>query len=110
MNPSQTLNTEDPSSKDLGKITSIELQNGPLSSRSCTDLLCLLLFIAFLLTSTAIQLFAWSTGSPQKLLQPYDVDHNGCGLSGTNTQDFPYVYFAAPLSQSAALYTTVCVK
>jgi hypothetical protein len=37
------------------------------------------------LTSTVIQIFAWSTGSPQKLIQPYDVDHNACGLTGSVT-------------------------
>ena len=54
-------------------------------------------------------IFAWSTGNVKSLIQPYDPDHNACGLDAT-VVNFPYIYFAAPLSGTAALYTTVCVS
>ena len=36
------------SAPNNGEISSIELKDGPLSNRRCTDILCCLLFTAFL--------------------------------------------------------------
>jgi hypothetical protein len=46
-------------------------------------------------------------GEPKKLMQPYDPDHNGCGLG--DTLQYPFIYFVNPLG-SHPTTDTVCVK
>ena len=40
----------------------IELENGPLDNRSCTDVLCCLLFVAFLAAMLGCGIYGYFTG------------------------------------------------
>jgi len=62
-----------------------------------------------LFTSTIIIIYACVSGDPKMLMLPYEANHNACGLSA-DVIDYPYIYFAAPLSTTRKLYATVCVK
>jgi len=41
------------------------------------------LFLLFTIASLAVIAFGLMHGEPKKLMQPYDPDHNGCGLGET---------------------------
>jgi hypothetical protein len=61
------------------------LENGPLTQRGCTDILCCLIFILFTGLTIYITATAFSKGDPWKLAQPYDIDGNPCGALKTST-------------------------
>lgn len=51
-----------------------ELSSGVIRDRSCTDILCLLIFIVFWAGMIAIAIIASKKGSPDRLASPYDSD------------------------------------
>ncbi|XP_058129739.1 choline transporter-like 2 isoform X2 [Anopheles ziemanni] len=65
---------------------------GPLSKRSCTDLPCLLLFIAFLGAWGFVAHYAVQHGDLNRLLVPIDSDGRKCGID-SEVQDAPYLVF-----------------
>jgi len=56
---------------------------GPLKDRSCTDCICCIVFIIFLVGMGAVSIWAFMNGDPTKLIYPTDSDGNLCG-SGEN--------------------------
>lgn len=44
--------------------------NGPIKDRSCTDVICLLLFIVFLLGWGVVSVYAFVNGNPKQLIYP----------------------------------------
>uniref|UniRef100_A0A8B9RP29 Choline transporter-like protein n=1 Tax=Astyanax mexicanus TaxID=7994 RepID=A0A8B9RP29_ASTMX len=52
---------------------------GPIANRSCTDILCCLLFILALLGYFAVGILAWSQGDPRKVIYPTDSRGQFCG-------------------------------
>ncbi|XP_063885368.1 choline transporter-like 2 isoform X3 [Scylla paramamosain] len=52
---------------------------GPLKNRSCTDIICLLLFLAFLVGWGIVTGFAVYGGDPERLLYPTDSEGRVCG-------------------------------
>nr|XP_002126506.1 choline transporter-like protein 5 [Ciona intestinalis]XP_018668803.1 choline transporter-like protein 5 [Ciona intestinalis] len=54
---------------------------GPIKKRSCTDILCCLLFFVFIIGYIVIGLFAWLNGDPVILLFPTDNQGRICGLN-----------------------------
>lgn len=54
--------------------------NGPIQKRSCTDILCCLIFFAFVLCFIVVGLFAWLNGDPVILLYPTDNQGRICGV------------------------------
>lgn len=52
---------------------------GPIKNRSCTDILCLLLFLAFLAGWIVVAGFAAGNGDPSRLLYPTDSFGRVCG-------------------------------
>jgi len=69
-----------------------EMANGPVSDRSCTDILCCLIFIAFLVGMVGTGGYGYMYGDPNLLITMWDADGNGCGLNGTFV-DYPYLYY-----------------
>ncbi|KDR18085.1 CTL-like protein 2, partial [Zootermopsis nevadensis] len=53
---------------------------GPLHKRSCTDVICLLLFIFFIAAWIAVGTYAFMHGDPARLLTPTDSEGRRCGL------------------------------
>jgi choline transporter-like protein 2/4/5 len=68
------------------------LDNGPMQDRGCTDIICCILFVAFLIAFIVIFIYGVSQGQPARLLTPFDENSNGCGYS-PGFEDFPAIYF-----------------
>lgn len=94
--------------------------------RSCTDIICCCLFLAFLLGLAGTSAYGFLNGDPILLLTTWDYDGkfipflfynlnsklgNGCGLNAT-TKDFPYLYFPGVEIEDTyeALKYSTCVK
>ncbi|KAJ4932233.1 hypothetical protein JOQ06_010658 [Pogonophryne albipinna] len=56
---------------------------GPIQNRSCTDIVCCILFIIALLGYFAVGILAWSQGDPRKVIYPTDSRGQFCGQVGT---------------------------
>lgn len=52
---------------------------GPINKRSCTDVICLLLFLVFLGAWIAVAVYAFANGNPQRLIYPSNSDGEICG-------------------------------
>ena len=105
------------------KENSKKLENGPISDRSCTDIICCLLFVVFLVGFGGATGYGLKFGNPYKLTAGWDSDGNGCGVSNA-TIDYPYLYWPnAPTTEiidqlkkadivaiSEILKNGVCVK
>jgi len=64
-------------------------------SRSCTDPICCLVFVAFVAGMTATAAYGFARGDPKLLITGWDADARGCGYSN-QTLDYPYLYWPAP--------------
>ena len=92
-----------------------------MSDRSCTDILCCLIFIAFIAGMVFVAGTGFINGDPLLLLTTWDYDGNGCGYSA-KTKDYPYLYFpsidynavskldASVTSLNQVLKYSTCVK
>ena len=47
-----------------GSYANINLKNGPIKERSCTDILCAIIFCAFFVTSIAVYAYGFKKGDP----------------------------------------------
>ncbi|XP_049334829.1 choline transporter-like protein 5-A isoform X2 [Astyanax mexicanus] len=56
---------------------------GPVHNRSCTDVLCCVLFIIVILGYVALGTVAWIHGDPRKVIHPTDSSGQFCGQKGT---------------------------
>ncbi|XP_021707993.1 CTL-like protein 2 isoform X3 [Aedes aegypti] len=65
---------------------------GPLSKRSCTDIPCLFLFVAFLAGWGAVAYYALRHGDLDRLLVPTDSNGLKCGVD-SEVQKEPYLVF-----------------
>jgi choline transporter-like protein 2/4/5 len=68
--------------------------------RSCTDIICCLVFVAFLVGMVGCAGYGSLYGDPNKLLVSWDADQNGCGWS-PDTKDYKYLYFPTVNFQAA---------
>eukprot|EP00069_Balaena_mysticetus_P021489 bmy_03129T0 len=64
---------------------------GPIKNRSCTDIICCVLFFLFILGYIAVGLVAWVYGDPQQVLYPRNSTGAYCGI-GEN-KDKPYLLY-----------------
>ncbi|XP_023337602.1 choline transporter-like protein 4 [Eurytemora carolleeae] len=65
--------------------------HNPTKSRSCTDVLCLLLFLAFLGGWGAISYIAFSQGNPLQIVYPSNSSGQICGRDGNDGK--PNLFF-----------------
>jgi hypothetical protein len=82
-------------------------ETGPMENRTCTDILFFAIFIAFICLNIWIAAFGFSKGDPWALAQPYDVDNNTCGKTGSSLSSYKYAYFFNPISDLTA---TICLQ
>ena len=70
------------------------LNNGPTddSNRSCQDIACCLLFIAFICGCVVVTAIGYKDGDPMKLTYIFDDDGVACGKKGGKAESFPYLY------------------
>ena len=95
--------------------------------RSCTDMICCVVFLLFIACMGGVSVYAFQEGDPWKILTPFDSDGNRCGFPdqsatpGLGVRDFTeYKYkFYTDLTKANPLtavygennvYTAVCVK
>jgi hypothetical protein len=81
-----------------------ELNNGPVKDRGCTDVICCLLFVVFIVSMVGLSGWAMTKGNPMKLLTTFDQDSNACGIDDPKYsagKDYPFLYFPA-LQEAAA--------
>ncbi|XP_055380339.1 choline transporter-like 2 isoform X2 [Condylostylus longicornis] len=65
---------------------------GPLHNRSCTDVLCLFIFVIFLGCWGYVAYYAFTFGDLHKLLTPTDQFNRRCGQD-SGVIDKPYLFF-----------------
>jgi len=53
--------------------------NGPIKNRSCTDVICCIIFVVYIAFMIVIGILAYLWGDPYKLLYPSDTHGNTCG-------------------------------
>lgn len=81
-------------------------EGGPIRNRGCTDVICLLLFLAFLVGWVVVGIYAFENGKPLRLFYPSNTNGEICGSSGEDLEDRPYLLFfdlTKCLSPSVAL-------
>lgn len=84
------------SEKRLGKAYKYDPQfKGPRDNRGCTDILCLGLFLVFLVCWGVLGFYAYKYGDPNRILQPTDVRGNKCGVD-QSVASKPYLLFFDP--------------
>ena len=82
-------------------------------NRSCTDVLCCLAFLAFLVVMLGISGWALGAGDPYNIITPYDSVGHKCGAKGTDYEEYPNKHFTSLLmaqSGSAQQFHAVCVS
>jgi hypothetical protein len=98
--------------KDSAKMDE-SLNNGPIENRSCRDILCCLLFTAFLLGMAFVGIYGLVLGDPSIVLYPYDEDGRQCGTGNNTEYKYIYLYTAAQDLRTLDLTFTdnaFCVK
>ncbi|GFS69730.1 choline transporter-like protein 4 [Nephila pilipes] len=92
MTSSETPVSPGLSSRKYGEELTYDPQfSGPVKSRSCTDIICLFLFVSFLAGWCVVAFFAYREGDPRILVYPTDSEGNVCGYG--EFQDKPYLFF-----------------
>ncbi|CAK6974265.1 choline transporter-like protein 5-A [Scomber scombrus] len=66
---------------------------GPVRRRSCTDVLCCLIFIIVIFAYVALGIVAWLHGDPRKVLHPTDSYGQFCGQKGTSNAKKPILFY-----------------
>ncbi|KAH9507587.1 hypothetical protein Btru_051523 [Bulinus truncatus] len=64
---------------------------GPLENRSCSDVICCVIFLIFVVGMIACSLVGYVRGDPVKLIYPTDTYGNICG--GNYMKDKKYLFF-----------------
>jgi hypothetical protein len=83
----------DPDYKGEDYFIDPELRQGPLTNRRCTDLLCLIIFIAAIVAGGYVGYFSAKHGNPELLVAPLDADGDFCGKS-VGYEKFPVLYYS----------------
>ncbi|XP_036371594.1 choline transporter-like protein 4 [Megalops cyprinoides] len=95
--------------------------NGPIHNRSCTDIICCILFMAAIAGYLVVGIMAWLYGDPRHVLYPRNSTGMFCGI-GENKDKPNVLYFdllkcatgtnimAAALNGLQCPTTQVCVK
>ncbi|XP_026466884.1 CTL-like protein 2 [Ctenocephalides felis] len=66
--------------------------HGPVKSRSCTDICCLIVFLAFVVAWIGIGIYAVQNGDIDKILNPADSLQRKCGVH-PDVKDKPYLLY-----------------
>jgi len=88
------------------------MKTGMVAERSCTDIPCLIVWVLFLFSLSAITAFGYLNGNMDKLLAPVDGDSNLCGI-GETYGPYKYLYLThldASGFHSEVFKSGVCVK
>lgn len=84
------------------------IEKGPLGNRKCTDMLCVLIFLACTGGMGYIGYYAVSNGDPDIIIAPYDSTGAFCGKT-EGYENYPYLWFQN-LDTPVWMAYTVCVS
>ncbi|XP_052789549.1 choline transporter-like protein 2 [Mya arenaria] len=70
----------------FGKPKEFNKNQGPIKNRSCTDIICCLLFLVCISAMVIISIVGYAYGDPKKLLYPTDSDGNQCGIGAYSSR------------------------
>eukprot|EP00928_Gymnodinium_smaydae_P038764 TRINITY_DN26656_c0_g10_i1.p1 TRINITY_DN26656_c0_g10~~TRINITY_DN26656_c0_g10_i1.p1 ORF type:complete len:915 (+),score=199.31 TRINITY_DN26656_c0_g10_i1:204-2948(+) len=76
---SSKVDSDEGTSK-FAKGTDKDLSDGPLKNRSCTDILCMVLYVAHLIGFIVVVSMGFVGGDPARLMNPRDYAGNYCGV------------------------------
>ncbi|KAG7266156.1 hypothetical protein CRUP_012487, partial [Coryphaenoides rupestris] len=65
--------------------------NGPIHKRSCTDVICCVLFMLVILGYMVVGIIAWLYGDPRHVLYPRNSTGSFCGTD--QNKDKPNVFY-----------------
>ncbi|XP_016072286.1 PREDICTED: choline transporter-like protein 5 isoform X2 [Miniopterus natalensis] len=66
---------------------------GPVAKRSCTDVLCCMVFIVFITGYIFLGLIAWVHGDPRRVAYPTDSKGHFCGQKGTPNENKSILFY-----------------
>ncbi|XP_070447943.1 choline transporter-like protein 5 isoform X3 [Equus przewalskii] len=66
---------------------------GPVADRSCTDVLCCIIFILFIIGYILLGLMAWVHGDPRRVAYPTDSNGHFCGQKGTPNENKTILFY-----------------
>merc|ERR1711935_106257 len=78
-----------------------DIKNGLPKSRGCTDIICCIVFLGFIVFWIALAALAFQKGDPYKLIRPTDSNGNICGI-GDKANETSLLYFDILKCTSAA--------
>ncbi|XP_017777299.1 PREDICTED: CTL-like protein 2 isoform X2 [Nicrophorus vespilloides] len=81
---------------------------GPLKNRSCTDVICLFLFIVFIACWIGVGLFVFTNGNKDILLLPVDSNNSRCGYDPHVAEKKKLFFFDITKCLSPAVPFTGC--
>lgn len=88
---------------DIGKA------GGFVRDRGCTDFLCLIVFVAFVIAMFACVIYSMTKGQPAKFLAPLDINSNFCGQD--SFKDYPNLYLPKFSGSAKEIFNNgYCVK
>uniref|UniRef100_A0A8C5B457 Choline transporter-like protein n=1 Tax=Gadus morhua TaxID=8049 RepID=A0A8C5B457_GADMO len=71
----------DPDSKEYGEAAQFDPTfHGPIHNRSCTDIICCVLFMLVILGYMVVGIIAWLYGDPRHVLYPRNSTGSFCGI------------------------------
>ena len=85
-------------------VPSVTVLQGFQTTRRCTDLICLILYVFLFVCTWCLAGYSFNDGFPSRLLRGTDVYGNVCGLG--ELEDRPYTFFGDP---ARSLRVTLCV-
>ncbi|CAH3194259.1 unnamed protein product, partial [Porites evermanni] len=65
---------------------------GPIADRSCTDIPCCILFLAYIVGMIIVGIIAFQEGDPDRLLLPTDSNGNTCGKGNHHVYNVPHPF------------------
>ncbi|CAL8292546.1 unnamed protein product [Merluccius merluccius] len=82
----------DPDQSQYGEPAQFDPKfNGPIHKRSCTDIICCVLFMLVLLGYMVVGIIAWIYGDPRHVLYPRNSTGSFCGID--QNKDKPNVFY-----------------
>jgi len=89
-----------------------QYSDGPIFKRSCTDIICWLIFVTGIVWWITAFIYGLSNGNPSKVFSAWDEDSLQCGHStGYTDTGYAYFYTAIDATYISDVYKrVVCVK
>ncbi|XP_066121067.1 choline transporter-like protein 5 isoform X1 [Saccopteryx bilineata] len=66
---------------------------GPIANRGCTDVLCCIIFILFIIGYILLGVIAWVHGDPRRVAYPTDSQGHFCGQKGTPNENKSILFY-----------------